>query len=473
MAKGYRPVRRDQPMLLPVDMHDWLPADHLVWFVLDTVDGLDTKALDEVGRRGGAGAARFDPRMLLALLVYAYCTGVRSSRAIERLCTTDVAFRVLCGQDVPDHCTIARFRSDQAGCFQDLFTQVLLIAANAGLARFGTVAIDGTKIAANASIDANPGQQWLSEQVEQIIVDAEKVDTAQDQGELVEVTDRVPASMAAPSDRRERIRVAAAQVSAELARRAAADTAATASAAARLQRSRAGQPVVGRIPQGPQHLAEAQAHLARETAIHQAKLDRYAGLVAQGRKPMGRRPGAMAQSSRVLRARRVVVTARARADQADAAQPGKAAADKLPSVVANTTDPQSRLMPTRKGFLQGYNAQLAVTSDHIVAAVSVGQSSTDQTSLVPMMKAAQAAADRCHDQTGSPDSRIGTVLADAGYASDANLAAPGPDRLIALSKRRDQARAAAERAAPKPPAPGSTPRQVMAHRLATRDGHAL
>jgi transposase len=93
MAKSYRPVLRDQPMLLPVDMREWLPQDHLVWFVLETVEALDISALERTRRRGGAGAAGYDPKMLLGLLVYAYCQGVRSSRAIERMCTTDVAFR--------------------------------------------------------------------------------------------------------------------------------------------------------------------------------------------------------------------------------------------------------------------------------------------------------------------------------------------------------------------------------------------
>ena len=88
------------------------PADHLVWFVLETVEALDTAALERTRRRGGAGAAGYDPQMLLALLVYAYCQGVRSSRQIERMCATDVAFRVVCAQDGPDHTTIARFRVD-------------------------------------------------------------------------------------------------------------------------------------------------------------------------------------------------------------------------------------------------------------------------------------------------------------------------------------------------------------------------
>jgi len=112
--------------------------------------------------------------------MYAYCRGVRSSRQVERLCGTDVAFRVLCAQDVPDHSTIARFRADCQDAFAALFTQVLLVAAQAGLARFGTVAIDGTKIAANASLDANRGQEWLQRQVAEMIQDAEQTDAGED-----------------------------------------------------------------------------------------------------------------------------------------------------------------------------------------------------------------------------------------------------------------------------------------------------
>ena len=109
MAKEFRPVRRDQVFLMPPDMREWLPSDHLVWFILDTLEALDLTGLEATRRRGGVGAAGYDPCMLLGLLMYGYCRGVRSSRQIERLCGTDVAFRVLCAQDVPDHCTLARF----------------------------------------------------------------------------------------------------------------------------------------------------------------------------------------------------------------------------------------------------------------------------------------------------------------------------------------------------------------------------
>jgi transposase len=114
-----------------------------------------------VAAAGRGGCRGLRPADAVGLLVYAYCQGVRSSRQIERLCLTDVAFRVLCAQDGPDHTTIARFRAEGQEAFLDLLAQVLMIAARAGLGRFGTVAIDATKIAANASIDANRGKDWF------------------------------------------------------------------------------------------------------------------------------------------------------------------------------------------------------------------------------------------------------------------------------------------------------------------------
>ncbi|MEV6495333.1 hypothetical protein AB0M20_42965 [Actinoplanes sp. NPDC051633] len=237
--------------------------------------------------------------------------------------------------------------------------------------------------------------------------------------------------------------------------------------------------MVGRIPDGPHRLAEAQAHLAREIAVHQAKLDRHAVILAAGRRPMGRPPVPMEQSTRVLRARRVVQAAIDASDKAASAGGFKDGAGKhrkpkyLPKVVADTTDPQSRIMPTRRGFVQGYNAQLAVSADQLILAVSVGQSTNDQASFVPMMKAAQTAAHHLLAVTGNNDHVIGTVLADAGYGSDANLGAAGPARLIALGKGRDQSKATARAPVPQPPPRQTTARQAMSHRLRTAEGKAL
>ena len=113
MAKGYRPVDRDQPFLLPPDMREWLPPDHPVWLVIRAVgEHMDTSAFHAGRKTGGAGAAGYDPDMLVTVLVWAYAHGVTSSREIERLCGTDVAFRVICAGNLPDHVTFARFRGD-------------------------------------------------------------------------------------------------------------------------------------------------------------------------------------------------------------------------------------------------------------------------------------------------------------------------------------------------------------------------
>ena len=155
MARDYLRVDRDQPFLLPPSMRDWLPEDHLAWFVLDVVDRLDTSALHARHPRGGVGRRAYDPDMLLALLLYAYCMGVRSSRQIERLCVVDVAFRVLAAGHRPDHTTIARFRQGHEDIAVQLFVDVLMLCAEAGLVRLGVVAIDGTKVEADASMKAN------------------------------------------------------------------------------------------------------------------------------------------------------------------------------------------------------------------------------------------------------------------------------------------------------------------------------
>ena len=159
MARSYRPVVRDQEFLLPPNMAEWLPEDHLVWFVLDVVEQLDTSRFHAARRTGGAGRQGYDPDLLLALLLYSYAVGERSSRRIERLCVDHVAFRVVCAQDVPDHTTIARFRAEHQDAFAEVFAQVLRLCANQGMVKVGTVAIDGTKIAANAARGAGRSAQ--------------------------------------------------------------------------------------------------------------------------------------------------------------------------------------------------------------------------------------------------------------------------------------------------------------------------
>src|SRR6266545_4603721 len=181
VARSYRPVDRDQAFLLPPLMTEWLPEDHLAWFLIDVVAAMDTTAF-HAGRartKTDRGRAGFDPDMLVTLLLYGYAHRVHSSRQIERLCTVDVAFRVICAQDAPDHTTIARFRADHEAAFTDLFEQVLIVCAKAGLGRVGVIAVDGTKIAANASVDANRTEDRLRAEVERIVAAAAKTDAAE------------------------------------------------------------------------------------------------------------------------------------------------------------------------------------------------------------------------------------------------------------------------------------------------------
>src|SRR5260370_5406522 len=137
-------------------MGQWLAAGDAWWLVMDAVAGhLDAAALHRGRRTGGAGAAGYDPVMLVTLLVWAYANGVTSSRRIEQLCRTDVAFRVICAGDVPDHCTVARFRAGFAAAAAEVFAGVLVLCARLGMGQLGVVALDGTKVAASASAAAN------------------------------------------------------------------------------------------------------------------------------------------------------------------------------------------------------------------------------------------------------------------------------------------------------------------------------
>ncbi len=155
MAKGYRPVDRDQAFLFPPDMREWLPAGHPVWLVIRAVVLMDTSVFHAGRKTGGAGTAGYDPDMLVTVLVWAYAHGVVSSREIERLCGTDVAFRVICAGNRPDHVTFARFRKDFPGLVEEFFGQVLILCARLGMGKLGTIALDGMKIAADASKAAN------------------------------------------------------------------------------------------------------------------------------------------------------------------------------------------------------------------------------------------------------------------------------------------------------------------------------
>src|SRR5215208_2027779 len=151
MAQSFIACDREQAFLMPPDVRGWLPEGHLAWFVLDAVEAMDLTAFYGAYREDGRCRPAYEPSMMVTLLLYAYARGVRSARAIERACEEDVAYRVIAAHTKPDHATIARFVERHEQALAGLFGAVLGLCAQAGLAKVGIVAMDGTKIAANAS----------------------------------------------------------------------------------------------------------------------------------------------------------------------------------------------------------------------------------------------------------------------------------------------------------------------------------
>jgi|tagenome__1003787_1003787.scaffolds.fasta_scaffold20747464_1 transposase len=203
MAQNFISVDRDQAFLLPPDLRDWVGPGHLAWFVIDAVAELDLAAFYGRYREDGWGRAAYDPRVMVGLVLYAYAVGVRSARVIERRCVEDVAFRVVAANLVPDHATIARFRVEHQDALGALFGQVLAMCERAGLVRAGVVAVDSTKVAANASGLANKS---FAELAREILEDAAAVDAAEDERYGKARGDELPPELADPTTRRARIR---------------------------------------------------------------------------------------------------------------------------------------------------------------------------------------------------------------------------------------------------------------------------
>lgn len=526
MAKGYRPVVRDQVFLFPPDMREWLSPDHPVWTVIAIVERLDTSAFHARRRTGGVGRAGYDPDMLLTLLIWAWLSGLRSSRRIERACADVVPYRVICAGDAPDHVTIARFRADNHGACEQLFTEVLMMAARLGLGRLETVALDGVKIASNASLAANRTRSGLAKAAqdeaariaqkvaaEHAATDAEedalfgdanpdlvpaeladaasraaRIDAAKaaldaeaaaepdDPGDADDARPPIPQhrgpaeSVASGSVRRDRLaRIAAAQADIEDAI-AAEQSARAAAAQQHLARIAAGERPSGAQPAGTA-VAVAEQRLAETIAASLAAHAAFADPQARG--PRGRPPVPVEQNARVRRARERLAKARA----AEAAR-AKAAAQAVERI-ANITDPQSRPQPLRGGgWLQGYNCQAVTTADGLIIATGAGTSPADSQYYTEMIEKTVTAAEliarhRPPDISDEATAEsIGIVLADAGYCTQENLTAPGPDRLIATGKARDLHAAARQNPAEGTPPEDLDPITAMDHRLRTPEGIA-
>jgi transposase len=476
MAKGYRPVDRDQPFLFPPDMREWLPPGDPVWLVIRVVEGhMDTSAFHARRRTGGPGTAGYDPDMLVTVLVWAYSHGVTSSRDMERLCRTDVAFRVICAGNLPDHVTFARFRADFPGAVGDFFAEVLKLCARLGMGKLGTVALDGMKIAASASKAANRTGDTLVKLAEEAVAAHAAADAAED--ELFGAGrrgDEVPEDTWSPRRRDERIAAALAGLRAER-------EAAQAAEEARVEEYRARRQAGERAgcPPASAAVAMAEENLARVRAARAARLAGLEERYAAGQPRRGR-PAGIDDHCRVKEAEAKLAATRARAAEAERKAAEQEANRKGPGPVRNITDPDSRLMPVRGGgFIQGYNTQNMPSQDGLIIATELTDEQADCPSFEPMLAKGQEAAAliAAHRPTpghdgGSPEQdSIGLALADAGYCSQANLTCPGPDRLIAVGKGRDLEKAARVPGSDGPDW-GGPAIQAMRERLKTPEGIA-
>lgn len=439
VAMEYRVVDRDQLFLLPPSMRDWLPDDHLALLVEEVVAQMDTRVLHRRARLGGVGRSPYHPDMIFGLLVYAYADGTRSSRQIEAKCHTDIAYRYLCAQDIPDHSVIARFRRAHAQALTGLLTEVLVVAVRLGMGRFGHVAIDGTKIAASASRDAHHDVKTLQRMADEWMTASIAVDDAED-ADPPEPGDRIPPpppGTGPGTDRTGR----AARIAAALAKAQAAQAEIDAETASRHD-----------------DLAAAKDRLDTARATQQARVQAWEHehalpLTQRTRGHLGGRPGPVESDAKVRAAQKALAKAATAADKADNTRPAK----------ANSTDPDARLLQKRGGgYLVGYNCQLAVGDDQLILAVDIHDNPHDAAAFIPMMNKTLDVLDTITTTVGTITTTVGLFTADAGYDAEYNLTAPGPDRLIAQNNRR---RTPPENTGHPPENP--TPRQHMAWRLTT------
>ncbi len=397
MAHFFREPDRRQRYLLPVDMMDWLPEGDIVHLIVDAVGMMDLADFEAAYKVGQAGQPPFAPRVLLALLIYAYSHGVRSSRVIERLCGRDAGYRFIVGDAIPDHTVIARFRQRHVDRMKSVFLQVLELCREAGLIRLGLVALDGTKVQANAALDANRTACTIDEQIARMLAEAEATDTREDQQFGAHRGDALPKDLTRPADRLARLKAC----QEKLARRAA-------EAAARQQEKIA-----------------ARAAEEQET----------------GKRKRGRKPTAP-----------------------------DSAVD--PDAVANPTDPDSGIMKTRRGWQQGYNAQIVVTRDQIILAADVTPEANDSHQLTVMLDQAQATVEAVMGE----DAVLGAAVADAGYWSEANAASQTEECELFIATKKDRKQRADLRDTPAPR--GRMPKNLSARarmdrKLRTKRGRAV
>jgi transposase len=400
VKKQYRPWAPEQSYLLPPSPREWLPQGHLAFFILEVVGALDISAIEvEIDKKDPRGERPYPPRMMIALLLYGYCAGVFSSRRIERGTYEDVALRVIAAEAHPHFTSINRFRLEYREALAGFFGQVLKLCRRAGLRTVGHVALDGSKVQANASKHKamsygrmKDAEKKIEAEIEALLRHADEVDAQEDEQYGADLRgDEIPEELKHRETRLKRIR----ELKAELEREAAE------ARAKQLRENAAGL----RSKSTDRTVAERERHTAATLA---AKSEKQAKKLAP-RKDDDDDDGAPGTQ---LSLHRVPVTSDGKPK--DKAQ-------------RNFTDGDSRIMIRNKAFLQAYNAQAAVSEDQIIVAHGITNDGTDAKQLEPMLE-------RVKEACGG---HAKVVTADTGYLSERNVtycAKNGIDAYIAVRK---------------------------------------
>jgi transposase len=410
MPQNFIESRREQGFLLPPDVREWLAVDHLAWFVIDAVADMDLDAFYAAYRADGHGRAAYEPSVMVALILYAFATNVRSSRAIERHCRENVAYRVITGNLIPDHVTIARFICRHERALAGLFGEVLKLCHRAGLVKPGVVSIDGTRIAGNASPEVNYQFDQIAREV---LAQTRATDEAEDERFGEARGDELPEQLRTPEGRREFFRRAKRELEHEV------------------EDSELTDP-------GPEPAGEVPLELDAERIV--ARTQGREGWLREGKRqleqhrwedpdpiPRSRRERLFLSAARLetdldveRRANEAYEAYRAQGRMRDGRRfggpPSPYQPPEVPQGKVNLTDPDSRPIPIGFGFVQGYNAQAAVNEQQIVLAAEITNNSTDFSQLDPMVTAILDELERA-DIDQLPEA----VAADAGYWNEEHM----------------------------------------------------
>ncbi len=409
MGQNFLDCDREQAFLLPPSVKDWLPEDHLAWFVIDSVARMDLSGFYSAYRADGRGRAAYEPSVMVALVLYGYATNERSSRGIERRCRQDVAYRVITGNQTPDHATVARFIRRHQQSLNELFGAVLRLCDRAGLVDCGIVAVDGTKLTANASSDSNVDYDRIARE---IIQDAIATDQAEDEQFGDARGDELPPELQTAAGRR-------AWLERELAREEQ-NEGESDPAECRLDPTREFDPEqIGRRGRRG-WLREAHRHLEAERwqeagPIPRSREDRLR-LAAQCLEDD------LAAECRGNKAYEDLREHRRLHDRGRLGGPTKPyTPPEIPAGEVNVSDPDSRRMKGNRRYIQGYNAQAVVNEQQIVLAAEITTQAGDFSQLKPMI---EKALDEL--QHAGSDASPSVVVADAQYWNEQHM-----DHLIA------------------------------------------